>query len=62
MNDLHEWYGERLYEKPEDFTTKSMRLIWNLKHLKGALNPAESIERFMSYEKFEGRLNGYLDA
>jgi hypothetical protein len=48
LGDLCEWYGERLYEKPED---AALKLIWNLRHFKGALNPVESIERFMTYKK-----------
>lgn len=51
LGDLREWYGERLYEKSEDATSKRIWLIWNLRHLKGALNPVESIERFTSYKK-----------
>jgi len=51
LDDLHEWYGERLYEKPEDSIAKCIWLIRNLKHLKGALNPVESIERFITYKK-----------
>jgi len=57
LDDLHEWYGERLYEKSEDSTAKRIWLIWNLKHLKGALGPVESIERFMTYRKMMGVLN-----
>ena len=61
LDDLHEWYGERLYEKPEDSTAKRMWLIWNLKHLKGALNPIESIERFMTYKKMGDALDELQD-
>jgi len=57
LDDLHEWYGERLYEKSEDSVNKRIWLIWNLRHLKGALNPVESIERFMTYKKMMNILN-----
>jgi len=61
LDDLHEWYSEKLYEKPEDSTAKRIWLIWNLKHLKGALNPVESIERFMTYKKVRDVLNELQD-
>lgn len=48
LGDLREWYGESLNEKPED---AALKLIWSLRHFKGALNPMESIERFMTYKK-----------
>lgn len=51
MNNLGEWYGERLHEKSEDDTSKRIWLIWNLRHLKGALTPVESVERFTTYKK-----------
>jgi len=49
LEDLREWYGERLYERPETDAFERIRFIWNSRHLKGALNPVESIERFMTY-------------
>jgi len=61
LDDLHEWYGERLYEKAEDSIAKRIWLIWNLKHLKGALNPVESIERFMTYKKMRDVLDELQD-
>ncbi|MBE0479006.1 hypothetical protein IBX65_07835, partial [Candidatus Aerophobetes bacterium] len=60
LNNLREWYGERLYEKPED-SSKRLWLIWNLKHFKGALNPVESIERFMTYKKMRQTLDELWD-
>ena len=33
-----------------------MRFVWNSRHLKGALNPVESIERFMTYKKMKRAL------
>ncbi|MEW6214014.1 MAG: hypothetical protein AB1478_02235 [Nitrospirota bacterium] len=51
LNSLREWYGERLHEKSEDVTSKRIWLIWNLRHLQGALTPVESVERFMTYKK-----------
>jgi len=61
LNNLHEWYGERLYEESEDSTAKHIWLIWNLRHLKGALNPVESIERFMTYKKMRNVLDELQD-
>jgi len=61
LDDLHEWYGERLYEKPEDSIAKCIWLIRNLKHLKGALNPVESIERFITYKKMRDVLDELQD-
>jgi hypothetical protein len=49
LEDLREWYGERLHERPEnDSGFERIRFIWNSRHLKGALNPVESIERFIT--------------
>jgi len=58
LDDLHEWYSERLYEIPED-KKNSFRLlfIWNRRFLQDALNPVESIERFMTYKKMIQALN-----
>jgi len=61
LDDLHEWYSERLYEKPEDSTTKRIWLIGNMKHLRGALNPVESIERFITYKKMRNVLDELWD-
>lgn len=49
LEDLRRWYGERLHEMPE--TTTKVWFIWNLRHLKGAVNPVESIERFITYKR-----------
>ncbi|HUV80408.1 MAG TPA: hypothetical protein VMW40_06265 [Candidatus Bathyarchaeia archaeon] len=49
LEDLREWYGERLYERPETDAFERIRFILNSSHLEGALNPVESIERFMTY-------------
>jgi len=57
LDDLREWYGEGLYEASEDEITKRLWLIWNSRHLKGALNPVESIERFMTYKKMRKALD-----
>jgi hypothetical protein len=52
LEDLREWYGERLHERPEtDSGFERLRFIWNSRHLKGCMNPVESIERFLTYEK-----------
>jgi len=52
LEDLEGWYGERLHECAEiDSATERFRFIWNSRHLRGALSPVESIERFMTYKK-----------
>jgi hypothetical protein len=56
LEDLREWYGERLYERPETDAIERIRFIWNSRHLEGALNPVESIERFMTYNKMRKAL------
>ena len=60
LEDLREWYGERVHERPEtDTEIKRQRLqfIWNWRHLKGALNPVESVERFLTHKKMMGALD-----
>jgi hypothetical protein len=57
LNNLDEWYGERLHEKSDDVTSKRIWLFWNLRHLKGALTPVESVERFLVYKKMMKVLN-----
>jgi hypothetical protein len=65
LEDLEGWYGERLHECAEtDSATERFRFIWNSRHLRGALSPVESIERFMTYKKMrrvldELREDGY---
>lgn len=49
LEDLREWYGEKLYEEPP--TGLSALHFWNLNDLKGAKDPVEAIERFLSYRK-----------
>jgi len=57
LEDLREWYGERLHERPEtDSGIERTRFIRNSRHLKGALNPVESIERFMTYKSMRRAL------
>ena len=53
LDDLHQWYGEKLYEQSNDTMTEQFRFFSNLKHLQGALNPVESIERFITYQKMK---------
>jgi len=55
LKDLMEWYGEKLYEKPP--TGLSALHLWNLSDFKGAKDPVESIERFLSYRKMIEALN-----
>jgi len=57
LEDLREWYGERLHERPEtDSAFERIRFIWNSRHLKGCINPVESIERFITYKKMRRAL------
>ncbi|MEA2075217.1 MAG: hypothetical protein U9O85_05730 [Euryarchaeota archaeon] len=56
LEDLREWYGERLYERQETDAIERIRFIGNSRHLEGALNPAESIERFMTYNRMRKAL------
>ncbi len=49
LEDVREWYSEKVYEKPElDLTTISF--LQNSRHLKGARDAIESIERFLTYK------------
>jgi hypothetical protein len=50
LEDIREWYGEKLYEKPSS-SMKALIFIHNSRHLKGARDPVESIERFLTYDK-----------
>ncbi|RZN39081.1 MAG: hypothetical protein EFT35_04025 [Methanophagales archaeon ANME-1-THS] len=51
MEDLREWYGERRHERPEtDSGIERLRFILNSRHLKGCVNPVESLERFLTYK------------
>ncbi len=57
LEDLREWYGERLHERPEpDSGIERLRFIWNSRHLKGCMNPVESIERFITYKQMRKAL------
>ncbi|MEA1906611.1 MAG: hypothetical protein U9N12_06625 [Euryarchaeota archaeon] len=51
LEDIREWYGERLHEHAETDSMTELRFIWNSSYLRGALSPVESIERFMTYKK-----------
>lgn len=51
MDGLREWYSERLYEKSEDAIVKRVWLTRNLRRVKGALSPVESIEKFATCNK-----------
>ena len=57
LEDLGEWYGERLHEHAETDSIAEFRFIWNSRHLRGALSPVESIERFMTYKKMRKALD-----
>ncbi|MDI6811067.1 MAG: hypothetical protein QMD80_05250 [archaeon] len=57
LEDLREWYGEGLHERPEpDSGIERHRFIWNSRHLKGCMNPVESIERFLTYKSMRRAL------
>ncbi len=57
LEDLREWYGERRHERPEtDSGIERIRFIWNSRHLKGCMNPVESIERFLTYKHMKRAL------
>lgn len=56
LEDVKEWYSEKVYEKLEhDLTT--IRFIYNSRHLKGARNAIESIERFLTYKEIREALD-----
>jgi len=59
LKNLREWYGEKLYEKPPNGL--SALHFWNLSDLKGAKDPVESIERFLSYRKMIEALDELRD-
>lgn len=56
LEDLREWYGERLYEK-EVSGLEALWFIHNSRHLKGAKDAVESIERFLTYKKMREALD-----
>lgn len=57
LEDLREWYGEGLHERPEpDSGIERLRFIRNSRHLKGCMNPVESIERFLTYKSMRRAL------
>lgn len=56
LSDLREWYGEKYYEKPPT-GLYGIRFIGNSSHLKGAKDPVESIESFLSYDKMKDVLD-----
>ena len=62
LSDLSEWYGKKLYLKKEDERTGlEFHLLWNLRHLRGALSPVESIERFLAYKEMIKTLDKLWD-
>ena len=48
LEDLGEWYGEGLHECAETDSIAELRFFQNSRHLRGALSPVESIERYMT--------------
>lgn len=62
LSDLSEWYGKKLYLKKEDERTGLwIHLLWNLRHLRGALSPVESVERFLTYKEMIKTLGNLRD-
>ncbi|TRZ88356.1 MAG: hypothetical protein D4R88_07930 [Methanosarcinales archaeon] len=51
LQNLREWFGQRLHERPVGSPIESLRFLYNARHLRGALNPVESIERFMTSQR-----------
>ena len=51
LNDLQQWFREGLQKQFADAKAKQFQIFFNLRHLQGALDPLESIERFMTYQK-----------
>lgn len=52
LSELSEWYGKRLYLKKDDERKGlGFYFLGNLRHLRGALSPVESVERFLTYRK-----------
>lgn len=63
LSDLSEWFGKRLYLKKDDERTGvRFYFLANLRHLRGALSPVESIERFLTYRKMIKTLDNLWDA
>ena len=50
LRDLQEWYGEEFHDKSEDEGLKRLQFFHNLRYLKGAHSPVESINRFLTYD------------
>ncbi len=61
LRELCEWHSERLHEKEDEEVRKRVWFIWNRSHLKGALNPIESIERFLTSKKMKSSLDELWD-
>jgi hypothetical protein len=57
LSNLCNWYNKGLYKKPDEQITEQLWLMWSKRYLKGALNPIESIERFLTSKKMEKALN-----
>lgn len=57
LDDLHKWFREKPVEKSNEAEVRQFLFFSNLSHLKGALDPLESIERFTTYQKMKITLN-----
>ncbi len=57
LNDLHKWFREKSVEKSNGTEVRQFLFFSNLSYLKGTLDPLESIERFMTYQKMKVTLN-----
>ena len=51
LNDLQQWFREGLHKQSADAEAKQFQIFFNLRHLQGALDPLESVERFVTYQK-----------
>lgn len=61
LRELCEWYSERLHEKEDEEVRKRVWFVLNRRHLKGALSPIESVERFLTSKKMSRALDGLWD-
>ncbi len=53
LQNLSEWFGRRYHERPPDSMIERLHFSHNERHLRGALNPIESVERFMTAQKMK---------
>lgn len=56
LEDLREWYSERPDEKTANSSISSFRFFGNSRHLRGAVDMVESIDRFITSKKIREAL------